>query len=69
MAVAAAEYKGSGSNMLQIFYLFSLLVSFCLTMFLLYAFLFLFLHVLPYCLYIATCTVHLLMHSLAQSAY
>ena len=47
--------------------LVSLLVSFCLTMFLLYVFLFLFLHALPYCLYIASCTVHLLMHSPAQS--
>ena len=46
--------------------LISLFVSSCLTMFLLYAFLFLFLHVLPYCLYIASCTVRLLMHSPAQ---
>ena len=51
----------------MILLLVSLFVSSCLTMFLLYAFLFLFLHALPYCLYMALCTVHLLMHSPAQS--
>ena len=66
-------------GIVTILLLVSLFVSSCLTMFLLYAFLFLFLHALPYCLYIASCTVHLLMHSpaqfctvlhsLAQSAY
>ena len=56
-------------GIVTILLLVSLFVSSCLTMFLLYAFLFLFLHVLPYCLYIASCTVCLLMHSSAQSAY
>ena len=53
-------------GIVMILLLVSLFVSSCLTMFLLYAFLLLFLQMLPYCLYIASCTV---LHSLAQSAY
>ena len=65
----SSRVPGQWKQYVMILLLVSLLVSFCLTMFLLYAFPFFFLHALPYCLYIATCAVCLLMHSPAQTAY